>query len=89
MQVIHIERTVPNPVGKDQTVPGTASVDYAAVVLNGKSFWLPTTITAFTTETPKTNGVRFTAHYTNYHRFASTSTIVPVTPTFNTQPPSE
>jgi hypothetical protein len=77
MQVIHIERTVQNPVGKDQTVLGTAAVDYAPVMLNGKSFWLPTTITAFTTETSKTNGVRFTAHYSKYHRFAGTATIVP------------
>ena len=51
MQVTHIERTVQNPVGKDQTVLGTAAVDYAPVVLNGKTFWLPTTITAFTLET--------------------------------------
>ena len=89
MQVIHIERTVPNPIGKDQAVLGTASVDYAPVLLNGKSFWLPTTITAFTTETPKTNGVRFTARYSNYHRFASTSKIVSTTPNLNTQPSSE
>jgi hypothetical protein len=77
MQVTHIERTVPNPVGRDQTVLGTAAVDYQAVTLNGKSFWLPATITAFTTETSKTDSVRFTAHYSDYHRFAATSTILP------------
>jgi hypothetical protein len=77
MQVIHIERTVPNPVGKDQAVLGTAAVEYAAVTFHGESFWLPSTITAFTTETSKTNSVRFTAHYSDYHRFASTSTILP------------
>ena len=77
MQVTHIERTVQNPVGKDQTVLGTAAVDYAPVVLNGKSFWLPTTITAFTTETSKTNSVRFAARYNDYHRFAATATILP------------
>jgi hypothetical protein len=77
MQVTHIERTVPNPVGKDQTVVGTAAVDYAAVAFNGKTFWLPTTITAFTDETAKTGSFRFTARYTGYHRFASTASIVP------------
>ena len=77
MQVTHIERTVQNPVGKDQTVLGTAAVDYAPVILNGKSFWLPTTITAFTTETSKTNSVRLTAHYSEYHRFTTTATIFP------------
>lgn len=77
MQVTHIERTVQNPVGKDRTVLGTAAVEYAPVILNAKSFWLPTTITAFTTETSKTNGLRFTAQYSKYHRFAATVTIVP------------
>ncbi|NYF91958.1 hypothetical protein RBB79_19985 [Tunturiibacter empetritectus] len=78
-QVTHIERTVPNPVGKDQAVRGTASVDFAPVTLNGRSFWLPTTVIAFTTETPKTNAFRFTAKYSNYHRFAASSTILPTT----------
>jgi hypothetical protein len=77
MQVTHIERTVPNPVGKDQAVVGTAAVDYAAVTFNGKTFWLPTTITAFTNETAETDSFRFTARYSGYHRFASTATIVP------------
>jgi hypothetical protein len=79
MQVTHIERTVPQTVGKDREVRGTASVDFAPVTLNGRSFWLPITISGWTTETPKTNAFRFTAHYSNYHRFAANSTIVPVT----------
>ncbi|WP_353072999.1 hypothetical protein [Tunturiibacter gelidiferens] len=87
MQVTHIERTVPHPIGKDQTVLGTASVDYAPVTLNGRSFWLPSTIIAFTTETTKTNAFRFTAKYTNYHRFAASSTILPTT-SDSTQPQS-
>jgi hypothetical protein len=78
MQVIHIERTVQNPIGKDRAVFGTAAVDYAPVTFNSNSFWLPSSITAFTTETSKTNSVHFTAHYSEYHRFASTATIVPV-----------
>jgi hypothetical protein len=80
LQVTHIEGTNSNPVGKDQAVSGTASVDFAPVTLGGKSFWLPTTISAFTSETPKTNSVRFTAHYSGYHRFAVTTTIVPTIP---------
>jgi hypothetical protein len=77
MQVTYIERTVLNPVGKDGTVRGTAAVDYAPFTLNGKTFWLPFTITAFTTETTKTDGVRFTAHYSDYHRFTASAAIVP------------
>jgi hypothetical protein len=79
MQVVHIERTVSNPIGRDQSVLGTAAVDFAPVNLNGKSFWLPSTVTAFTTETPKTSAFRFTAKYSNYHRFAASSTILPTT----------
>jgi hypothetical protein len=79
LQVTHIERTVPQSVGKDHVVLGTAEVDFAPVNLSGKSFWLPVTITASTTETPKTNAFRFTARYSNYHRFAANSTILPVT----------
>jgi hypothetical protein len=79
VQVIHVERTVPQAVGKDHAVLGTASVDFAPVNLSGKSFWLPITIGASTTETPKTNAFRFTAHYSNYHRFAASSTILPTT----------
>jgi hypothetical protein len=79
LHVTHIERTVPQPVGKDHAVLGTAAVDFAPVNLSGKSFWLPVTISAYTTETPKTNAFRFTAHYSNYHRFAASSTILPAT----------
>jgi hypothetical protein len=85
MQVVHIERTVPNPIGRDQSVLGTAAVDFAPVNLNGKSFWLPSTVTAFTTETPKTSAFRFTAKYSNYHRFTASSTILPTT-SDSTQP---
>lgn len=77
MQVTHIERTVAHPVGKDHTVLGTASVDFAPIALNGVTFWLPTTITAGTSESPRTHAFRFTAHYSNYHRFSATSTILP------------
>ena len=88
VQVSHIERTVPYPIGKDQGVLSTASVDFAPVALNGRSFWLPFTVSAFTLETSKTNAFRFTAHYSNYHRFAANSTILPATSDSSTQPPS-
>jgi hypothetical protein len=87
-QVTHIERTVPYPVGKDQNVFGTASVDFAPVILNGSTFWLPSTVSASTSETPKTHAFRFTAHYSNYHRFAASSTILPTVPDSSTQPQS-
>lgn len=79
MQVLHIERTVPHPIGRDHDVLGTVAVDFAPVTLNGASFWLPRTITALTSETPKTNAFHFTAQYSNYHRFAASSTILPAT----------
>lgn len=80
MQVTHIERTVPFPIGKDQAVLSTAAVDFAPVTLNDTMFWLPVTVTAFTTQTQKTNELRFMAHYGNYHRFDATSSIVPGQP---------
>jgi hypothetical protein len=86
-QVTHIERTVPYSVGKDQSVLGTAAVDFAPVALNGTTFWLPFTISASTSETPKTHAFRFTAHYSNYHRFSASSTILPAV-TDSTQPQS-
>ena len=87
-QVSHIERTVPYPVGKDRSVLGTASVDFAPVALSGKIFWLPFVISASTTETSKTDAFRFTAHYSNYHRFAASSTILPTTSDSSSQPQS-
>lgn len=87
-QVTHIERTVPYPIGKDRDVLGTAAVDFAPVILSGRSFWLPFMVSASTSETPKTNAFRFTAHYSNYHRFAATSTILPAASDASTQPPS-
>ena len=78
-QVTHIERTAPYSVGKNNTVLSTASVDFAPIALNGRSFWLPSTVIAFTIETPKTSAFRFTAKYNNYHRFAASSTILPTT----------
>ena len=88
LQVTHIERTVPYPIGKDRDVLGTASVDFAPVTLSDKSFWLPFMVSASTSETPKTTAFRFTAHYSNYHRFAASSTILPTTSDSSTQPPS-
>jgi hypothetical protein len=88
VQVMHIERTVPYPIGKDQGVLSTASVDFAPVTLSGNSLWLPFTVSASTSETPKTNAFRFTAHYSNYHRFAASSTILPATPDSTTSPQS-
>ncbi len=80
MQVTHIERTVPFPVGKDPSVLSTAAVDFAPVKLNETIYWLPVTVTAFTAETAMTDGLRFKAAYSSYHQFAATSTIVPVAP---------
>jgi hypothetical protein len=87
-QVTHIERTVPYPIGKDPGILSTASVDFAPVTLSGKSFWLPFMVSASTSETPKTNAFRFTARYSNYHRFAASSTILPSMSDSPTQPPS-
>jgi hypothetical protein len=87
-QVTQIEREVPYPVGKDQSVIGTASVEFASIILGDKAFWLPTAISASTSETPKTHAFRFTARYSNYHRFSASSTILPTASDSSAQPQS-
>lgn len=53
------------------------AVDYAPVTLGGKTFWLPQTVTSTVTDKNKPITLEYEAHYTNYHRFAATTTILP------------
>jgi hypothetical protein len=58
----------------------TTSIDYASVELGGKTFWLTKTVTNDFKDKTKPVHMHYEAHYTNYHRFAASSTIVPVEP---------
>jgi hypothetical protein len=89
MQVTHLEFKVPqhtifaggrSPSG--HVVPPTrgpwvASIDYARVVLEGKTFWMTKTIDAKMTGGFGPSTWSFNAHYSNYHKLEVTSRIVP------------
>ena len=53
------------------------SVDYTPIELGGKTFWLTKTVNADLKDKNKPIHLHFEAHYTNYHRFTTTSTILP------------
>lgn len=87
-QVLHIESSeqdvsfglashlpfVPVPSAQNTL---TVSVDYASIALGGKTFRLPQTVTSTVTDRKKPLTLEYAAHYSNYHRFATTSTILP------------
>jgi hypothetical protein len=87
MQVTRMELTTPHHT----ILPGdfynsptkgewVLSVDYAPVLLNGETFWLPATISSRATSNPGTFHATewsFTASYRNYHKLEVTSHIVP------------
>jgi len=58
----------------------TFSVEYMPVELGGKTFWLTKTVTVDLKDKNKPIRLHYEAHYTNYHRFTATSTILPAEP---------
>jgi hypothetical protein len=90
-QVLRLEKTVQDIatgiVGHLPFVPMpsshnvmTLSVDYMPVELASKTYWLTKTVTADMKDKNKPIRLHYEAHYTNYHRFAATSTILPAEP---------
>jgi hypothetical protein len=89
MQVTHLEFKVPNHTifagGKNangRDAPPTkgiwvASIEYAGVVLEGKTFWMPTSIDAKMTGGNGPTVWSFNAQYSNYHKLEVTSRILP------------
>jgi hypothetical protein len=57
--------------------PWAVSVDYAPILLGGRTFWMPSTITSKMTAIPTVWS--FKARYSNYHKLEVTSRIVPST----------
>jgi hypothetical protein len=91
-QVLRLEATtedIPNDLGfrahfvdfpSSRNNIMTTSIDYALVELGGKSFWLTKTVTNDFKDKAKPVRMHYEAHYTNYHRFAASTTILPVEP---------
>jgi uncharacterized protein (TIGR03435 family) len=58
----------------------TALVDYTPVELGGKTYWLTKTVTDDNSDEPgikKPVHLHYEAHYSNYHKYASTMKILP------------
>jgi hypothetical protein len=78
-QLQHLEWTVPQ-VDAPRVQILSASTDYAPASIGNRTFWLPIEVaqTAINGKT-KARG-HFTVHYSDYHQYTATSTILPATP---------
>jgi len=79
MQIVRLEQQRPrHDEGSGHPVAWSWSIDYARVVMDGKRFWLPKTISS---KSSSLDGGRFKwsflATYGNYHLMTVTSTILP------------
>jgi len=79
MQIVRLEQQRPrHDEGSGRPVAWSWSIDYARVMMDGKQFWLPKTISS---KASSLDGGRykwsFLATYGNYHLMTVTSTILP------------
>jgi hypothetical protein len=79
MQIVRLEQQRPrHDEGSGRPVAWSWSIDYARVMMDGKPFWLPKTISS---KASSLDGGRFKwsflATYGNYHLMTVTSTILP------------
>jgi hypothetical protein len=81
MQIVRLEQQRPrHDEGSGLPVAWSWSINYARVMMGGKPFWLPKTISS---KASSLDGGRFKwsflATYSNYHLMTVTSTILPAT----------
>jgi hypothetical protein len=74
-QLVHVERTIPDEIAAPAKLAPFASVDLASTKVGDQTYWLPTTVTG-TILNGKIRG-RFLAHYSNYHRYTASITLLP------------
>ncbi len=79
MQIVRLEQRRPrHDEGSGRMIDWSWSIDYARVMMDGKQFWLPKTISS---KAASLDGGRFKwsflATYGNYHLMTVTSTILP------------
>lgn len=81
MQITHLELTTPHHhIASGVAGERILSVDYAPVVLDGQTFWMPATITSRVTSGKNTFHAMvwsFRATYRNFHKLEVTSRILP------------
>ncbi len=73
----HLERTIPPDIAVKFNHATYGSVDSGPTQLGDRVFWLPIVITGDVIENKGKEKGRFTAYYSNYHRYTATSTILP------------
>ena len=74
-QLTHLERTVPDEIARKTVLAPFASVDCAPAKVGNDTFWLPTEVVGRIL-----NGNlrgEFIAHYSNYHRYTASITLLP------------
>jgi len=76
LQIIHMESTVPDAIAAPRHRPTFFSADYAPVAFGNRTLWLPIAITAHFLSGNSDRAV-WVSHYTNYHQYIATSTILP------------
>ena len=80
MQIVRLEqhRSHHDEAGSGHPVDWSWSIDYARVMMDGKQFWLPKTISS---KSSSLDGGRFKwsflANYSNYHLMTVTTTVLP------------
>jgi len=78
-QLKHLEWTVPQvPEPRVQIL--SASTDYAPTSIGTKTFWLPIDVVQYAINSKNKAKGHFTVHYSDYHQYTATSTILPATP---------
>jgi hypothetical protein len=75
----HLERTIPPDIAVKFNHATFGSVDSGPTQLGDRVFWLPIIVTGDVIENKGKEKGRFTAYYSNYHRYTATSTILPGT----------
>lgn len=77
LHLMRVEARIPN----HELLPGilglwTWSIDYAPVVFDGKTFWMPKTIESRAVANDHRTAWSFAARYSNYHKLTVTSHII-------------
>jgi hypothetical protein len=78
LQLTHLESTTPMPNAEPNHSPAFISADYAPAKVGDKIFWLPATV-IFRVVIGK-DPMEWISHYSDYHQFTATATILPTTP---------
>lgn len=78
MRIVRLEQETPHhEINSGVYGPWRWSIDYAQVILNNKTFWMPKKITSKASSPAVATDWLFTATYRNYHELTVTSRILP------------